>query len=83
MESVDTKNDQNELRDMLTKHLQYTGSVKAKRILENFNEYLPKFKKIIPEDYKRMVHRTSQLEEQGMNYEQAQIEAFYVSTGSK
>ena len=83
MESVDTKNDQNELQEMLSKHLQYTGSTKAKRILEHFDEYLPKFKKIIPEDYKKMIHMTSRLEEQGMNYEQAQIEAFYISTSSK
>ena len=53
--------------------------MKAKKILENFNEYLPKFKKIIPSDYKKLMVLTGQFEEKGMNYEEAQIEAFYES----
>ena len=83
MEGVDTKSDQAELKHMLERHLQYTGSAKAQKILDDFEAYLPKFKKIIPEDYKRMMHMTSRLEEQGMSYEQAQIEAFYTSMDSK
>ena len=39
-------------------------------------EYLPKFKKIIPYDYKRMTSLSLKLEEQGMSSEQAQMEAF-------
>ena len=46
-------------------------------ILEHFQEYLPKFKKIIPNDYKKMLSMIVQMEEKGMNTEQAQIEAFY------
>ena len=68
---------------MLTKHVNYTGSVKAQKVLDNFDEYLPKFKKIILGDYKKLMHLTSQFEEQGMSREQASIEAFYVSTGTK
>ncbi|MFQ7290577.1 MAG: hypothetical protein ACLRPV_17665 [Lacrimispora saccharolytica] len=39
--------------------------------------YLPKFKKIIPNDYKRMMTAIAQMEEKGLSSEQAQIEAFY------
>ena len=80
---MESKVDQTELKEMLTKHVKYTGSAKAKKILENFEEYLPKFKKIIPGDYKKLMHLTSQFEEQGMSREQASIEAFYVSTGAR
>jgi len=80
MEKIESKVDQNELKEMLQKHVQYTGSVKAKNVLEHYEEYLPKFKKIIPADYKKLMHLTSTFEEQGMNREQAQIEAFYAST---
>jgi glutamate synthase (ferredoxin) len=76
MEPVENKNDCNEIKRMLEKHLEYTGSVKAKDILENFSDYLPKFKKIIPEDYKKLMILTGQFEEKGMSYEEAQIEAF-------
>ena len=80
MESVDTKNDQLELKSLLENHAKNTGSKKAKKILEAFDEYLPKFKKIIPEDYKKLMHLTSKFEEQGMDFSAAQIEAFYAST---
>jgi glutamate synthase (ferredoxin) len=57
--------------------VKYTSSEKGKEILENFKEYLPKFKKIIPHDYKRMLKTIVQMEEKGLSSEQAQIEAFY------
>jgi glutamate synthase (ferredoxin) len=41
---------------------------------------LPKFKKVIPYDYKRMLMTTVQMEEKGLSSEQAQIEAFYANT---
>ena len=82
MEPVENKNDCNELKGMLTKHYDNTGSLKAKTILNDFEAYLPKFKKIIPEDYKKLMILTGQFEEKGMSYEEAQIEAFYASTHS-
>ena len=58
-----------------------TNSEKGKEILDHFSEYLPKFKKVIPYDYNRMQMAIVQMEEKGLNAEQAQIEAFYVSVG--
>ena len=83
MEPVENKSDQTELKNMLKEHLIYTGSKKAAKILDNFTEYLPKFKKIIPEDYKKLMILTGQFEEKGMSYEEAQIEAFYESIGGR
>jgi len=77
---VDTKTDCDELRTILEKHVKYTGSIKAQKILENYEENLPKFKKIIPEDYKKLIAATRVLEEGGMSREEAQIEAFYKCT---
>ena len=61
--------------------MEHTGSRKGKEVLEHFDVYLPKFKKIIPGDYKRMVELTIRFEEQGLNREEAGIEAFYASVG--
>jgi glutamate synthase (NADPH/NADH) large chain len=52
---VEEKNDINELRDMITRHLNYTSSGKAKAILDDFAYYLPMFIKVIPYDYKRVM----------------------------
>ena len=79
MEKIEHKADKELLKEMLEKHLEYTGSIKAKNVLDDFEEHLSKFKKIIPEDYKRMVQMTAAFEEQGMDHEKAQIEAFYES----
>ena len=69
-----------ELKKMLEEHVKYTNSVRGKEILENFEEYLPKFKKIIPYDYKKILNAIAKMEEKGLNPEQAQIEAFYAAT---
>lgn len=76
IEKMESKVDVHELKSLIEEHVALTGSEKGKEILENFSEYLPKFKKIIPYDYKRMTALSIKLEEQGMSTEQAQMEAF-------
>ncbi|WP_297134408.1 glutamate synthase large subunit [uncultured Eubacterium sp.] len=79
-EELSNKYDVQELKKMLEEHVKYTNSVRGKEILENFEEYLPKFKKIIPYDYKKILNAIAKMEEKGLNPEQAQIEAFYAAT---
>ncbi len=79
METPTAKSDKESLRTMLENHVKYTNSAKAKAILADFENYLPKFKKIIPADYKKMIQLTADYMEQGMSEEKAQIEAFYTS----
>ena len=77
IEHVTTKIDVGELKSMIEEHVANTNSELGKKILDNFTEYLPKFKKIIPIDYERMLTTILQMEEQGMSSEQAKTEAFY------
>jgi glutamate synthase (ferredoxin) len=79
-ETVTEKYDVLELKEMITEHVKYTNSSKGKAILDNFLEYLPKFKKIIPHDYRRMLQTIVQMEEKGLSSDQAQIEAFFANT---
>ena len=83
MEKVENRRDKEELYRLIQAHVTHTGSEKGKRILADFENYLPKFKKIIPEDYRRLTVLSSQFEEQGMSPEEAQIEAFYASIQNK
>ena len=83
MEDVELNPDKEELQALIQEHVEKTGSRKGKKILEQFNEYLPKFKKIIPNDYKKILKLSKRYEEMGMNSKMAQIEAFYESTGQK
>ncbi len=45
--------DEQALREMIEKHLHYTGSLRAKQILDNWAAYLPKFTKVMPTEYRR------------------------------
>ena len=80
MSEITNKYDVIELKGMIQEHVACTNSEKGRKILENFGEYLPKFKKIIPFDYERMLKTIVQMEEKGLSAEQAQIEAFYANT---
>ena len=79
-EELANKYDVLELKAMIEDHVKYTNSIRGKEILNDFEEYLPKFKKIIPYDYKKMLNAIAKMEEKGLNPEQAQIEAFYAAT---
>jgi len=80
---VTSKYDVIELKDMIKEHVALTNSEKGKMILDHFSDYLPKFKKIIPHDYEKMLATIVQMEEKGLSAEQAQIEAFYAVRAAK
>ncbi|THD42857.1 MAG: glutamate synthase large subunit [Bradyrhizobium sp.] len=55
---VDVMNDMSRfdaerLHQLITNHARYTGSDRARRILENWEAYLPKFRKVMPVEYRR------------------------------
>jgi glutamate synthase (NADPH/NADH) large chain/glutamate synthase (ferredoxin) len=55
LEKVATVEDKQLLHDMVTKHFMYTGSRKAKEVLDTWETMLPKFVKVMPVDYKRVL----------------------------
>ncbi|MBO6214936.1 MAG: glutamate synthase large subunit, partial [Lachnospiraceae bacterium] len=81
LEQVTDKYDVLELKSLIEEHTRETGSKKGRLICDSFSDYLPHFKKIVPYDYKKMLMTIAQLEEKGLSYEQAQIEAFSLITG--
>jgi glutamate synthase (NADPH/NADH) large chain len=49
-----------ELHELLENHFRYTGSTVARDILDNWNDSLPKFKKVMPVDYKRALEERAE-----------------------
>ena len=76
MEAVEKKEDLEELKTIIGEHVEATGSEKGKRILAHFADYIPHFKKIIPDDYKEILHLIAKEMETGTDPETAKIEAF-------
>ncbi len=83
MVHITSKYDVLELKGMLKEHVKQTGSAAGQKILNHFDEYLPKFKKVIPFDYEKMLTFVLQMEEKGLSSEQAKIEAFYAIKNGK
>ena len=69
-----------QLKELITEHVARTHSVRGQEILDQFDAYLPKFKKIVPHDYAKMLRSIRPLMDQGLPQEEAKIEAFYVNT---
>ena len=72
-----------ELKALLQAHVEATGSPKAARILAEFACWLPKFKKILPHDYDRMLRTIARYEAQGMDRARAEAEAFSANARGK
>jgi glutamate synthase (ferredoxin) len=77
IEAITDKYEIGELKQLIVEHVNYTNSEIGKKILEKFDSYLPKFKKIIPRDYEKMMNTIVALEEKGLSRDKAAIEAFY------
>lgn len=76
MDTIADRHDIETLQHLIKKHTEETQSPLGERILENFQDYLPHFKKIIPNDYKKMLVEISHAEERGLPHEEAVLEAF-------
>ena len=83
MEQLTEKTDIEDLRKMIEKHVEATGSVKGQKILDNYEEYIPHFKKIIPVDYKEILRLIGLETEKGADLETARIEAFKAFVGGE
>lgn len=62
LEQVFDPADQHILQTTIYRHFDATGSPRAKRILENWNAMLPKFVKVFPHEFKRVMKKAAQHE---------------------
>ena len=65
-----------EVKTMIKKHIEMTGSTYAANILNNWKYLQPRFWKVLPRDYKRMLDALTAVQEQGLSGEDALMAAF-------
>ena len=65
-----------EVRQMLRRYVEYTGSDNAARLLHHWEAAVPQFVKVIPHDYKRMLEAITRVEASGLSGEEALLAAF-------
>ena len=79
LEKLEDSAEIEEVRQMIERHLQYTRSDRAQMILKNWASYVPKFVKVMPKDYKRMLQAIKSVTDQGLSGEDAIMAAFEVN----
>lgn len=75
-ERLENEEEINEVRRMIERHYQYTGSGKAAHILAHWDEYIGKFVKVIPRNYKLMIETIKAMEQSGLSQDEAMMAAF-------
>ncbi|MCP5536297.1 MAG: glutamate synthase large subunit [Akkermansiaceae bacterium] len=65
-----------EVKARIQKHVDYTGSVKGSKILENWEEESAKFLKVLPADYERVLNAVKKAEQSGLEGDAAILAAF-------
>ena len=65
-----------EVREMIQRHYAYTNSEVARKVLSDWDGYLPKFVKVIAKDYKRMLQCLAEVEATGLKGAEAMMAAF-------
>ena len=65
-EDMEAEEDIAELREMIERHYEYTGSTVAKAALDDWDTALQQFIKVMPVDYKRVLAEMKKQEEQAV-----------------
>ena len=64
------------MRAMVQRHYAYTNSEVAGRVLAEWDEYVPRFVRVMPKDYKRMLQCLAEVEATGLKGAEAMMAAF-------
>jgi glutamate synthase (ferredoxin) len=65
-----------EVRAMIERHYAYTKSARARQVLDTWEQTVPKFVKVLPKDYERMLACIERAQGQGLTGEEAVMAAF-------
>jgi glutamate synthase (ferredoxin) len=76
LERLEDVEEINEVERMLRRHAQYTNSERARLILARWEELVPRFVKVMPKDYKRVLEALERVTKAGLSGEEAIMAAF-------
>ena len=76
LEKIEELAEIEEIRQMIRRYVEYTNADYAASLLDRWEETVPKFVKVIPHDYKRMLDSIARIEASGLSGEEALLAAF-------
>jgi glutamate synthase (ferredoxin) len=76
LEKIESEEELNEIKSMIEKHVEHTGSPLGKKVLNDWAGHLQRFTKVIPKDYKLMLENIDKAYKAGFSGEEALMVAF-------
>jgi glutamate synthase (ferredoxin) len=76
IEKLESRAEIGSLKALITQHFNHTKSPRAKLLLDEWDLTVPKFVKVMPKDYKRMLACIERAEGQGLTGDEAIMAAF-------
>ena len=76
LEKLENADEAEEVWKMIQRHQTYTGSSRAAAILSSWQQMIPKFVKVMPKDYQRVLQSMKRVQETGLTGDQAIMAAF-------
>lgn len=76
LEKVEDQQEIDELKKLIEKHSELTGSGRARHVLKLWEDMVPRFVKVMPKDYKRMFDSIARVKKEGLSDEDAIMRAF-------
>jgi glutamate synthase (ferredoxin) len=65
-----------QIRRLLERHVEYTGSTRAKALLDDWQTTVSRFIRVVPNDYRRVLEAQARMRERGLSEEEAEMAAF-------
>ena len=76
LEKLEDASEIAEIKQMIEKHVEYTNSKKGQKVLDNWEAMIPKFVKVMPRDYKRVLEAIKKAVDSGLSGDDALAAAF-------
>jgi glutamate synthase (ferredoxin) len=76
LEKLEDADEIEQVWKLIQRHRIYTGSALSAGILANWQQMVPKFVKVMPKDYKRVLQSLKRVQQSGLTGDQAIMAAF-------
>ncbi|SHF09889.1 glutamate synthase large subunit [Alkalibacter saccharofermentans] len=76
LEKIESSEELDQVKAMIERHVQYTASPQAQKILKDWESYSSRFTRVIPKDYKRMLENIERAHQAGLSGDEALMVAF-------
>jgi glutamate synthase (ferredoxin) len=76
LEPLTSPGEIDEVRALVERHVRHTGSARGQKVLEAWTAFAPRFVRVVPNDYRRVLEAQARMRAKGLSPEEAEMAAF-------